>query len=212
MITHPSVPGSVPERIGQGLALVDYDNVRRRENDSKADVELDTVDLVDTVASAFREAFPGLKELDVRFYGGWIDEFGFPSPAAFQLLPVLTVIRGRRSGLIVRPSLAVTMVQFPDMVLRGTVRLGARPKRQKMVDGMLGCDAIAVAAAGLAQVGLVTDDDDLIPAALSAYAVSTKPIAWIRRRSNGTGLNDRNLTARGLQIHNLEDDIYDRRA
>ena len=104
---------SFSEHLGQGLALVDYDNMCRYTNHSKLDVELHTVDLVDTLVHAFRETYPDLNELDVRFYGGWTDEFGLPSVIAFWLSQILPILRGRRHGLIVRPSLATTMVQFP---------------------------------------------------------------------------------------------------
>ncbi len=196
---------SFPEYIGQGLALVDYDNVCGYKSKSKTDAELHTTDLVGALVRAFRALFPDLKELDIRLYGGWIDELGLPSPTALWLLPTLPALRGRRHGLIVRPSLATTMVQFPDLILRGTVRLHTRRIRQKMVDGMLGCDAVFAAGAGLVRVGLVTDDDDLVPAALSAHEVNTDLIVWMRTRSIGRGLNDRSLSDRGLRIHLLEE-------
>ena len=132
-------------RTVQGLALVDYDNLCPR-NRSEHEVEIRTAELLDLLAYASQAVFPGLRELDVRLYGGWIDEQGVHSPSALWLLPLLPVLRGRRQGLIVRPTLAMTMLQFPDIELRGTVRLQAKSRRQKMVDGMLGCDAAFVAA------------------------------------------------------------------
>ena len=192
-----------------GLALVDYDNLRGYRRKSKADFERHAEDLIDTLVRAFRTGFPELRELDVRFYGGWTDEHGLPSRDALWLLQTLPSLRGRRHGLIVRPSLATAMLQFPDLILRGTVRLDeSQPqrKRQKMVDGMLGCDAVFAATEGLARrVGVVTDDDDLVPATLSAHAANTKLTVWMRLRHTGTGLNDRSLTERRLPIHRLED-------
>ena len=204
---HPS--DSSPERIRQGLALVDYDNLCRYDkNPTTADVELRTLELIDLLASAFRAAFSRLTELDIRFYHGWIDERGFHSPAAVRLLGVLPGLRGRRSGLIVRPSLATTMVGFPRIVLKGTVRLRIPRRRhprweQKMVDGMLGFDALSAAEEGATRVGIVTDDDDLVPAVLSAHAARAESIVWMRRRPSGSGLNDRNMTERGVRIHPL---------
>ena len=125
---------SFPDRTGHGLALVDYDKAYEYKKGSKADIELGTEKLVDALVRSFRIAFPGLMELDVRFYGGWTDERGLPSPMALLLSGILPGLRGRRRGLIVRPS--VTMVRFPDTILRGTVRLSAKPRRQKMVNGM----------------------------------------------------------------------------
>ena len=205
----PRPSDSSPERIRQGLALVDYDNLCRYDkNPTTADVELRTLELIDLLASAFRAAFSRLTELDIRFYGGWIDKRGLHSPAAVRLLGVLPGLRGRRSGLIVRPSLATTMVRFPRMVLKGTVRLRTPRRRrprweQKMVDGMLGFDALSAAEEGATRVGIVTDDDDLVPAVLSAHAARAESIVWMRRRPTGSGLNDRNTTEQGVRIHPL---------
>ena len=198
-----SISKSFSGHIEQGLALVDYDNMCRYTNRSKVDIELHTVELVDTLAQAFRDVFPDLKELDVRLYGGWIDELGVSSLVAYWLLQILPVLRGRRHGLIVRPSLATAMVQFPNVVLRGTVRLHTGRKRQKMVDGMLGCDATFVAATDLVRIGLVTDDDDLVPAALSAHTANPALMVWMRSRSAGRGLNDQKLSAQGLRIYHV---------
>ena len=140
----------------------------------------------------------------MRLYGGWLDEQGIPSPSARWLLPVLPSLRGRRQGLIVRPTLAMTMLQFPDIALRGTVRLQVKRRRQKMVDGMLGCDAVFAVGLAESKVGIVSDDDDLLPAALSAHAANPAGAAWIRNRAAGAGLNDRAMRARGVRIHCLE--------
>ena len=157
------------------------------------------------LAQAFRAVFPALRELDVRFYGGWTDEHGLPSRDAHWLLQTLPALRGRRDGLIVRPSLAMAMLQFPDLILRGTVRLQTRQRRQKMVDGMLGCDAVFAATEGLTRVGVVTGDDDLVPATLSAHAVNADLTVWMRPRTTGEGLNDRRLAERSLRMHRLEE-------
>ena len=172
---------------------------------ARVDVERRTDDLVDAITRVFRGAFPDLRELDVRLYGGWMDERGVPSPAAFLLLQVVPALRGRRHGVIVRPSLATAMVRFPDFRLRGTVRLRTKPKRQKMVDGMLGCDAIFVAADRLTRIGVVTDDDDLVPALLAAHAANGSWTTWVRFRRSREGLNDRRLADRGLRIHRIEE-------
>ena len=185
----------------RNLALVDYDNMCGPNIDSQADAEFRTTELLDRLAVTFRSVYPGSREIDVRLYGGWVDEDGLPSPTANRLLPILPALRGRRYGMIVRPSLATALVGFPDMILKGTVRLRAKPRRQKMVDGMMGCDAMRAAAAIPAKVALVTDDDDLVPAALSANAVARRAVAWIRPRPIGQGPNDRPLIRRGIQIH-----------
>ena len=194
-----------------GLALVDYDNLRGFRRKSLADFELHAAELVDTLIRAFRSGFPDIRELDVRFYGGWTDEFGLPSRDHLWFLRTLPRLRGRRHGLIVRPALATAMLQFPELILRGTVRFAAqqpgrkRQARQKMVDGMLGCDAVFAVAAGFARVGVVTGDDDLVPATLSAHAANSGLTVWMRPRRAGTGPNDRSLIERGLRIRQIEE-------
>ena len=188
----------------QGLALVDYDNLCPDAR-SEPEVEICTADLLDLLAGASRAVFPGLSELDVRLYGGWIDEHGVHSESARWLLPLLPALRGRRQGLIVRPTLAITMLQFPGVELRGTVRLqGTKRRRQKMVDGMLGCDAVFAATLGQSPVGIVSDDDDLLPAPLSAHAADRADAVLMRRRAPGQGLNDRSAKEYGLRIQCLE--------
>ena len=199
----------------QGLALVDYDNMceargtgrrgRTGQRWTQVDFERRTAGLLDAITRVFSVAVPELRELDVRFYGGWTDERGIPSPAAFRLLQVVSALRGRRGGVIVRPSLAFAMCELPGVILRGTVRMRSKNKRQKMVDGMLGCDARFAAAGGQVPVGIVTDDDDLVPAALSARAAGSQRVMWMRPRPAGAGLNDDILLALGLQIRHCED-------
>ena len=187
-----------------GLAVVDYDNVCGQDSEPSVDPEPSAVDLVDTLASAFAAEFPAVTELDVRFYGGWIDESGAISPSANKLIPIMPRLRGRYHSLIVRPSLALAMVQFPEEWLKGTVRLRSRQKRQKMVDGMIGCDAIFVAGKGVVHCGLVTDDDDLVPAALSAHTINPHMFAWMRPRPMGNALNDGVFAKRGLRVRQFK--------
>ncbi len=207
-MTRSSVTADASKHVMQGLALVDYDNMRGYRRKSKADFEQHAAELIDMLAHAFRTGFPDLRELDVRFYGGWTDERGLPSRDALWLHQTLPALRGRRHGLIVRPSLATAMLQFPDLVLRGTVRLESGRTRQKMVDGMLGCDAMFGATEGLARVGVISDDDDLVPATLSAHAANTTLTVWLRPRPAGEGLNDQRLSERGVRIQRLGEIIH----
>ena len=98
------------------------------------------------------------------------------------------------------------MLQFPDLLLRGTVRVGRRGTRQKMVDGMMGYDALFMAIEGLTYVGVLTDDDDLIPALLSAHVRNPTVLAWVRARAVGSAINDSALLNRGLRICSLRVD------
>lgn len=185
----------------QGLALIDLDNFRDRNKKSKADLEFDTETLVNDVARAFSTVFPAARELDIRLYGGWTDETGSPSRDASWLYGLLPNLRGRRHGLIVRPTLAKTMLQFPKFLLRGTVRVQTRRQRQKMIDGMIGCDALYIATHGQTYVGIVTDDDDLLPATLSAHRANTDMLTWMRSRAIGAAPNDAGLLNEELKIH-----------
>ena len=186
----------------QGLALIDLDNFRDRNKKSKADLEFDTETLVNDVARAFATVFPAARELDVRLYGGWIDETGSPSRDASWLYGLLPNLRGRRHGLIIRPTLAKTMLQFPKFLLRGTVRVQTRRQRQKMIDGMIGCDALYIAATNdRMYISIVTDDDDLLPATLSAHRANTDMLTWMRSRAVGSAPNDAGLLNEELKIH-----------
>ena len=193
-----------------GLALVDYDNLRGLRRASQSDFELHSREVVDEVICVFRRMFADIRELDVRFYGGWTDESGLPSRDHMRLLHALPSLRGRHQGLIVRPALATAMLQFPGLILRGTVRHevtkpSAKTRtRQKMVDGMLGCDAIFATTAGIAHVAVVTDDDDLVPSVLVANTSDSNLTTWVRRRKTGTGLNDRSLIDRGIRFRQIE--------
>ena len=186
----------------RGLALVDYDNMRL-DSPRRDDHELFVRQLVDRLPCAFRVAFPDVRELDIRLYGGWVDELGHFGPYALRLLPILPRFRGRRDGVIVRPSLATALARFPDFVLRGTVRGAAGRTRQKMVDGMMGFDAVFALGDNAASVGVITDDDDVIPAALAANAIDRSMFAWLRRRTPSSGPNDRGLHGRGMRIHRI---------
>ena len=185
----------------QGLALIDLDNFRERDKKSKADLEFDTETLVDDVVRAFAAVFPAARELDVRLYGGWRDETGRSSHEASWLYELLPELRGRRHGMIVRPALATTMLQFPEFLLRGTVRGQGRRQRQKMIDGMIGCDALYIATCGQIYIGIVTNDDDLLPSTLSAHRANADMLAWMRPRTVGSAPNDASLLNEGLRIH-----------
>lgn len=74
---------------------------------------------------------------------------------------------------------------------------------QKMVDGMLACDALYAAEQAQTCVGIVTNDDDLLPGALSAHAIHPQAVVWMRTREVGSAMNDAALLNEGLIIHRL---------
>ena len=101
------------------------------------------------------------------------------------------------------------MTRFPLVKLRGTIRLQSRRRRQKMVDGMLGFDALhfaSNAAPPLGGLGIVSDDDDMIPALLTVHDASATSTIWLRKRAVGSGLNDSALERHGVSIHSLGKD------
>ena len=66
---------------------------------------------------------------------------------------------------------------------------------------MLGCDALFAASSGMKRVGVVTDDEDLVPALLAAQVGSSTPgPVWMRRRATGAAPNDGLLVERGVRI------------
>ncbi len=74
-----------------------------------------------------------------------------------------------------------------------------------MVDGMLGCDAVFVASEPFVCIGVVSDDDDVVPATLMAHVQNRSVVLLRRSRRPGTGPNDQVLSRRGLRIHVIED-------
>lgn len=186
-----------------GLALVDYDNLVEPPTQDEAAAEAHTRQLVEAVVVGFSAVFREVRVLEVRLYGGWIDERGRLSPVAVGLDALLPTLRRRMRGISVRPAIATSLLRHPNFVLRGTVRLRARPRRQKMVDGMLGCDAVVAVETGVEQVGVVTNDDDLVPSLLSAQHSSSGAPIWLRSDGPGVGLNDRLLARCGVRIQPL---------
>lgn len=207
------------ERGVPGLALVDYDNLRKSWSDvhaagkrpdrTRANEEEFAHAMLDKVAESFDSVFPGTTELDVRLYSGWVDKHGDDSQDAIRFSPILPSLAGHRQGIAVRTRLARQMMKFPELTLRGTVRARERRRRgqpkfeQKMVDGMIGCDAMFAAADGSMRVALVTGDDDFVPAALSAHAANPRSFAWLRPESKHPRLNDDALSKRGVCLRHI---------
>jgi uncharacterized LabA/DUF88 family protein len=135
--------------------------------------------------------------IDMRLYGGWLDESGYFSNPAQRLLPELRHFRGRRRGTRFATTLALTLRAAPDCRLIGTVRTSTTRQRQKMIDGMLTVD-ILHAVADLSAIVVASDDDDLVPAVLLA-ARSKAEVYWLRARSRAS-CNDPLLITAGVKL------------
>jgi len=183
-----------------GLALVDFHNFVADRTD-RSGIQAAAEDAVDAAVQAFVH-WGSVAALDIRFYGGWLDEDGHPSPNAQTLLATLPDLRGRRRGVVVRPELAMATMVEPTLRLHGTVRLRGGRRREKMVDQMIGCDMVFLAGSGgsFADIAVFSSDDDLIPPLLMANKIKPNLARWVRKQSTHTRPNDQRLRHLGLII------------
>ena len=177
----------------RAVCLVDYDNVRNVRERTMADVDLNLDILVERLVAISKTMATTINELLLRLYGGWVDEYGRLTKNAEWILALLSQQRGRRSGVRIKPTLITSLAASPADRLVGTFRSLVTPPRQKMVDGILTLDAVYFAEQGDWLVFIVSDDDDLVPAALAAsgrLVISERSICLVRKRLPGEGLND----------------------
>ncbi len=185
---------------GLGLALVDFHNFVA-DRSSGSSIQAAAQDAVDAAVQAFAHSGT-VAALDIRFYGGWLDEDGHPSPNAQTLLATLPDLRGRRRGMVVRPELAMAMMAEPTLRLHGTVRLRGGRRREKMVDQMIGCDMVFLAGSegSFVDIAVFSSDDDLIPPLLMTNKIKPNLARWVRKHSIHTRPNDQRLRHLGLTI------------
>jgi hypothetical protein len=175
----------------EAYCLVDYCNVRSRDDENANDVGFNLTEIFDRILEAIVNHTAGVNALNVRFYGGWIDETGFYTPLAQWLLATLPDYRQLRRGVRVLPTLAITLDELPKEPLIGTLRVRAKRRRQKMVDTMIVMDLRRLCTHGRAVI-LASDDDDFIPAWLGDAARPDFAL-WLRLREPETTLNQRLL-------------------
>ena len=181
------------------VALVDYDNVKIREDRNAGDVELNLGALVPTIVSEAGRALDQPGELLLRLYGGWIDEQGQHTPRAQWLLVGLSWYRGRSGPTLVKPTLVTSLACSNSATLIGTVRRTPKGLRQKMVDNIIAVDAQFFARDRGLPVVVFSDDDDLVPAALAARSTAgLLRFHWLRRRKLDSGMNDALLRRAGI--------------
>ncbi len=182
------------------LAFVDYDNVREVFERTALDVTLNLEDLLDRLSALVQRSVSNVEELDVRLYGGWVDEDGRYSRNAEWAFGAIASVRGRRGGVRLNPRLIMSAACQPHDTLIGTVRLRARPPRQKMVDGLMTIDALHLASEPFSAFLIVSDDDDLVPCALAVRRIVSAPCFLLCLRAPGGGLNDAILKKNGVHL------------
>lgn len=168
------------------VALIDIGNVCPRK------AEQDHVDALNLIGLLIRDACPRPNsarvavEVECRLYGGFRDIDGHATERRAWLTRHLHELRGLQGGVRVLPTLVEHIAVAPDAMLIGTYA----NQSQKMVDIMIAEDLGAFARSGLfASIILVSDDDDFVPAVLSAGRSTPASIRWVRKRT--TGRNDR---------------------
>lgn len=191
--------GSSPTLGGMGdsgiVALVDYDNMRQvKPERTQLEVEANLATLIGQIREKAREHVASVGEIEIRLYGGWVNERGQYTRNAQWLFASLRRHWGRRDGVILKPRLITRLAARPTDPLVGTFRAFASPPGQKMVDSMLTVDAIHFSARPSGGLMIFSDDDDFVPAAIVAGMSRSQGIHWIRVRATGQGLNDRMCT------------------
>jgi hypothetical protein len=183
------------------LALIDYDNVRARDELNERDVESNLLQIVSTVVAEAAREFHRPRELLLRVYGGWVDEQAQRTRRGQWVLVGLTWYRGRSGPTIVKPTLVMSLACRPRDILVGTARQTPKGLRQKMVDSMVAIDVRHFARNAGAQIIVYSDDDDLVPGLLSATTYDhTVRVHWLRHRKVGSGMNDHLLRRAGITV------------
>lgn len=187
------------------IAFVDFDNIHtnRLRNRYDAVNALNIIAL--RITSIIRDEYSYLKEIELRLYGGWVDEYGRFTARAELIRKALSDARCRMNTILVRPHMITKTCMTADTVLIGTVRTRANPSRQKMVDVLLAVDAIHYATAKtdteyVAEF-VISDDEDFVPCIMYINRHRSKYCHLIRCRKSGTALNDDTLIKYGTDIH-----------
>lgn len=191
----------------RAVAIIDYDNVvddRREKN--RDDAEANVRWVVGLVGIYCRSVLTNLEEVDIRLYGGWLDEKTQWTPRAQYLLSVLSLVRGRRDHALVRLMLCSSVAASSMGPLRGLCRKRFDEKaqtmkfEQKMVDTMMAVDIVYLCEGDVDLLVVASDDDDLVPGVITASRRSHTPIHLLRRRPMGAGLNDHVCCEHGATI------------
>lgn len=171
--------------------LIDYDNIKPyRQETTIYDVQANIVSITKSVIDFCSNSLKDKGDINIRLYGGWIDEVGHYSQLGNWLLSSLGMIRGLINHWRVIPSLVTSIAVLPGETLLGTLRTHQPRLKQKMVDSMLAVDSIYFANQTTSHLLLISDDDDMVPPVLASRMLSVNNLFVIRKRANGTAIND----------------------
>ncbi len=177
------------------FALVDFNNLcdsMRTESQVQDGLEL-AAQLLDEIVGLDHEGPP--EDVEVRFYGGWRSRSGVTTEHGAWMLRNLRRVRGLRTAIRLIPQIALGPVWDGSVELVGLYK----GKEQKMVDTLMAVDAIHLAGRpDVAQLILVTDDDDLVPAGLAIADHTSAQLTWLRPRE--VALNDFVFSKRSVQF------------
>lgn len=186
------------------IALLDYDNiVDPRTEHGALDVEANLLALRTTLVTHCQHVVIGLRELNLRIYGGWLTDRGQYTQRGEWLLKYGSIVRGRVEGVRVLPELATSIAACRSMQLIGSYRKRGTSPVQKMVDTMMAVDALHYVESDAQLVAIVSDDDDLVPPALAAVSKRRAYVHLVRRRCAGHGINDVTCMRFGVTISTL---------
>lgn len=187
------------------IIFADYDNIVPPQKEYSADdVEANLVLIVDSlVAEIASWSNHEIREVSFRFYGGWIGDSGVHTSRGGWLLSRLNAGRGLRSGIRVLPTMITAIAERAAYPLAGSFRTRSGRSEQKMVDTMLAVDLIYYARTTRHPLIVASDDDDVVPAALSASTNPCGGIWMLRHRDPHRGVNDMHLSDCGVKLHVL---------
>jgi hypothetical protein len=186
--------------------MVDFQNVIPAGRSPRSPLEVQW--LLEGVSTAavhhIKALYPNHTESRLHLYGGWTGHDSRATRQAQWLTAEVSRGRTRRQGVRVIPRLATALQCLPTAILVGTLRprVGGG-MQQKMVDCMLALDASFLANSTEDPIVVWTDDDDLVPAAVSVAAARGICHLW-RSRDRGAGLNDRLLERWGVVVSKVE--------
>lgn len=181
----------------QSFLLVDYDNVKPVRRELRVqDAQYNTEWIADQASKFCRSNHLKSHEVVLRLYGGWLDIKGAYTLHADWINRSLHLARGRRRGIRVNPHLVESLLCSPASRLFGTYKNGG----QKMVDTMICMDAAYLSHRTECPIGILSDDDDLIPGLIYASTIR-KGSVCARCRDYGEGVNDMVAHRVGVMFH-----------